>query len=136
MEPPLVLIIEDNPELQSLYKLKFDELAVDCHQIADGQEGLDYLKSGGRYDIVILDLMLPHVSGYDLLNFIRTTPGHAPVLVISAITDSSEPLSDLQPGKIIHIPKGDIALSEVIDKIKSYLDSRHQGQTEASGSAE
>ena len=80
-----VLVIEDEPELLTALSqaLREDGYAVD--EAADGAEGL-FKATSWEYDAVVLDLMLPHVSGWEVLDATRSEAdlGTIPVIVISA----------------------------------------------------
>ena len=78
--PMRILVVEDEPDLLRTIAqvLREDGYAVD--EAADGEEGL-YKASSWTYDAVVLDLMLPKVSGWELLQQLRRT--HAvPVLIL------------------------------------------------------
>jgi DNA-binding response OmpR family regulator len=80
-----VLLIEDEPDLAKLIKdwLKRDEHEVDV--VSHGDEALNTLKiNRSRYEIIILDLMLPGKNGLEICREYRASSGSAPVLVLTA----------------------------------------------------
>jgi two-component system OmpR family response regulator len=82
-EPPMrLLVIEDEPDLlfALVQSLREEGYAVD--EASDGKNGL-YKAQGTDYDAVVLDLMLPGMSGWDLLKELRKTR-NTPVLILSA----------------------------------------------------
>jgi DNA-binding response OmpR family regulator len=78
-----VLVIEDERRIaDSLAKgLRADGLVVDI--ASDGTQGLGYANQG-PYDAIVLDIMLPDLSGYDVLRRLRASQVHTPVLVLTA----------------------------------------------------
>jgi len=78
-----VLVVEDEPRLASALQrgLAAEGLAVDV--ATDGQSGLNAARYGA-YDAVILDIMLPRLSGYDVVRTLRSEDNWVPVLMLSA----------------------------------------------------
>jgi twitching motility two-component system response regulator PilH len=80
-----VLVIEDDPALRDLYAEAIRDLGQDVDVASDGVDALRQLKRD-RPDAIVLDLMLPQVSGYEVLQFVRSSAElrSTPVIVISA----------------------------------------------------
>ena len=78
-----ILLIEDEPKVSALVKrgLTAERYAVDVS--ADGREGLEYSEAY-PYDLILLDLMLPRLSGVEVLQRIRRTNQFVPILVLTA----------------------------------------------------
>jgi DNA-binding response OmpR family regulator len=79
-----ILIIEDDPLISKVYSSKYESAGFDTATAADGQEGLDKLKSF-KPDLVHLDLTIPKVNGVDIIRHIRSQPETVslPVVVLS-----------------------------------------------------
>ena len=79
-----ILIIEDDPIISRVYSSKYQSAGFDTATAADGQEGLDKLKSF-RPDLGHLDLTIPKVNGADIIKYIRSQPETVslPVVVLS-----------------------------------------------------
>ena len=75
-----ILIVEDDAAISNLIRSTLQGEGYQCTCALDGKTGADLLDSG-RWDLVLLDLMLPEISGYDLLEYIQ--PMEIPVIVIS-----------------------------------------------------
>ena len=80
-----VLVVDDNPQDRELITAMLASAGYDTRTCAGGQEALDWLRLQ-RASLVILDLLMPDVSGFDVLAAIRDDPGlkNLPVLVVSA----------------------------------------------------
>jgi DNA-binding response OmpR family regulator len=78
-----ILLIEDEPKVSALVKrgLIAERYAVDI--TADGREGLEFTEAY-PYDLILLDLMLPSLSGVEVLQRIRRTNQYVPILVLTA----------------------------------------------------
>ena len=70
MKKPLALIVDDDEMLATFFATAFEDAQYDVHAVHDGQQALAYLDSHVP-NVIVLDLMLPHVSGEELLTFVR-----------------------------------------------------------------
>jgi two-component system chemotaxis response regulator CheY len=82
--PKSVLLVEDDPALRKLVQGYLKVLGFAVFEVADGKKAMSALAEQ-KFDLLVLDLMLPESSGYDVLEFMRAN-GHAktPVLMMSA----------------------------------------------------
>ena len=84
MTMPLVLVVEDEPDLRLLYA---EALRDAGHEVVEAQDGLDGLKQmAADPALVVLDLLMPRANGYEFLRCLRSSRRHrsVPVLVVSA----------------------------------------------------
>ncbi len=88
MERKKVVYIEDEPELFDLLRLILREDKVELHQAVKGQEGLELIRHL-KPDLVLLDLMLPDIGGWDVFYALQADPElrHIPVIVITVRTE-------------------------------------------------
>jgi two-component system, OmpR family, alkaline phosphatase synthesis response regulator PhoP len=86
MSPPRVLIVEDDPLTVSLLKVLCQRHQLDAIVHTDGKSALDYIEHAPATDIVLLDLLLPLVSGYTILERIREKKNwtNCSVVILSA----------------------------------------------------
>ena len=77
-----VLVIEDDPQISRLIESTLTAEGYHCECALDGQIGADCIEEK-VYDLILLDLMLPQISGYELLEYIVTVG--TPVIIISAM---------------------------------------------------
>lgn len=97
MSEPFLLIVEDNPDDEALVlrALRKNHLEVRVHVASDGVEALDFLfgpgtEPGALPDLVLLDLMMPRVDGFQVLERIRADPRTRTVPVV-IFSSSNEP---------------------------------------------
>ena len=90
-----VLIIEDDADIAKLIGKTLSSQGYNCECAYDGEEGATLFDKHG-WDIVLLDLMLPKVSGYELLEYIR--PTKTPVIIMSAMNQVSDRIRGLNMG--------------------------------------
>jgi len=121
-----VLIIEDEPRLAENIARSLRESAGYAVDIAnDGQEGL-FLAESNEYDAILLDLMLPHMDGLELLRRIRKTGQHTPVLVVTAREEKESVVALLNAGADDYVTKP-FDLGELLARTKALI-RRGKGQ--------
>lgn len=92
MLPPTtsILVIDDDPDLLLLLSKMLARIGAQARAVETGQAGLDLLKSE-PFDLLVLDLMLPDMDGFQVLKQVRETAGYdaMPVLILSARDDTN-----------------------------------------------
>jgi DNA-binding response OmpR family regulator len=125
MEPTeaTILLVEDDPILQELYLDRFSAAGFRVLQATDGMQALELLTSNPEIALVLLDIMLPKLSGYDVLMQIRHNAQTAsiPVIIVSALADVDDQARGMQLGATDYITKGEMLPGAVIEKIKEYV---------------
>ena len=117
-----VLMIEDDPVLQRMYIGKLTESGYEVDLAIDGSEGM-YKALNTNPDLVLLDLMLPKVSGLQILAEIRKKPKtqKTPVIIMSNLGQAEDATKALQLGADDYIVKLNNPPSTVIKKIQALL---------------
>ena len=98
------LIVEDNREIAALVKLHLRDVQCEADIAHDGKRGLE-LAAGGRYDLVVLDLMLPEMDGLAVCREIRTLPGYVPILMLTAKSTELDRVLGLEMGADDYLAK-------------------------------
>src|SRR5882672_1429977 len=91
IKKPRLLLIEDNPDTRQIYKDVFEREGFQVLLAEDGEKGLSYARAT-LPDVILLDLMLPKISGFELLGRLRadTETHDLPVVIFSALADSAD----------------------------------------------
>ena len=119
-----MFIVEDDIFLIKAYQIKFSNEGFNVTIAADGEEALPYLDKDPA-DIVLLDLMLPGMSGFDVLQAIRKSPkwSKVPVIILSNLGQQQ----DIDKGRALgandYIIKTNIKISDIVGKVREYLKS-------------
>lgn len=92
-----ILIIEDDPVVARALVRGFTEAGHQCEWVQDGKKGVE-LALTQQADAIILDLMLPQRSGRDVLRDLRTRGVLTPVIVLSALGETHDRVSELEAG--------------------------------------
>jgi DNA-binding response OmpR family regulator len=87
---PHVLVVEDDPSIQTLYRAALRLYGVDCSIATDGERALAAMRRT-RFDAVILDLLLPKVNGFEVLRELKCTQREtlSTVIVCSAVPEAT-----------------------------------------------
>src|ERR1700687_596856 len=85
-----VLLVEDDPVTATIVQALLRETGFTCDVADLGEIGLTLAESYCDYDVIVLDLVLPDVMGYDLIRSLRATGADTPILIVSSLRDGSE----------------------------------------------
>ena len=117
-----ILIIEDEPMLSDLlYEVLVDEGFI-VERTMSGEEGIKKIEDFNP-DLILLDILLPFISGYDVLSWLKKQKKFSsiPVLVISNLGQEEEIKKSLSLGAKEHIIKSNFTLEEIVKKVKEFL---------------
>lgn len=112
-----ILIIEDDRTISGLMGRTLTGAGYECGFAYDGQEAEELFDSH-PWDLVLLDLMLPKVSGYDLLEYI--TPSKTPVIIVSAMGQVNDRIRGLKMGADDYICKP-FQVAELLARIEAVI---------------
>ena len=114
-----ILLIEDDLKIQAFVKesLEAEMFAVDA--VSEGESG-SYLARTNEYDVIILDLMLPDKDGHEVCEEIRNEGKTTPIIILSAITDSTQKTNLLNSGADDYLSKP-FAINELMARIRAVL---------------
>ena len=82
-----ILIVEDEEAISDLIKMSLTKAGYHCEQAMDGLEAADCIEKN-NYDLILLDIMLPEINGYELLEYIKTK--ETPVIFITAMGELND----------------------------------------------
>ncbi len=101
-----ILIVEDDAALREALGQVLADEGYGLASARDGLEAVNYLKKGNRPDVILLDLSMPVVNGWEFRMFQKRDPELAriPVVIITAGDDSREEVAWLEPSDLIHKP--------------------------------
>lgn len=117
-----ILIAEDERAINDLIKLNLSLVGHKCEQVFDGAAALERALSG-EHDLVILDVMLPELSGFEIIGQIKT-----PVIFVTARVSVEDRLRGLKLGADDYIVKP-FEILELVERVKAVL-RRTKGESE------
>lgn len=111
-----ILVVEDEPKLNELIvkRLRMEHYSVDA--CLDGREAMDYLACA-EYDAVVLDIMLPGASGFEVLKSIRERKDRTPVLFLTALDTIDDRVAGLDAGADDYLVKP-FAFDELLARLR------------------
>lgn len=118
--PVKILIVEDDPVINSFLTRGLKESGYLTESVHDGQLALDFLETSPAVDLIILDIMLPKISGLDVLKTIREKRILTPVLILSAKRSVQEKVQGLQGGADDYMEKP-FSFSELLARVQVLL---------------
>ncbi len=131
-----VLIVEDEASIANLIYINLSDEGYHCTCASDGKQGADLLEKN-HYDLVLLDIMLPEINGYELLEYIRhiegtpeaegSTPLDVPVIFITAKGRVEDRIKGLKLGADDYIVKP-FQVGELLARVEAVL--RRYGRNE------
>jgi DNA-binding response OmpR family regulator len=117
-----ILIVEDNENISELLYFILIREGYEVSQANTGQEAKDFIEEATPHDLILLDIMLPFIDGFQLLNIIRNTPDwkSVPIIMLSAKTQENDVVKALNNGANDYMYKP-FQPGELIARVKRYL---------------
>ena len=124
---PRILIVEDEPSMRLGLKDNLEFESYEVEVAIDGEEGLKKA-TDGQFDLIILDVMMPKMSGFDVCKAMRKNGDMTPVIFLTAKSEEIDKVLGLELGADDYMTKP-FSLRELIARVKAIL--RRQGANEA-----
>lgn len=119
-QPKKILIVEDEKPLARALELKLLNSGFRPRIAVDGQEALDYLKEE-KFDLMLLDLVMPSISGFDVLEKMSAGKNKTPVIVTSNLGQEEDLKKVEKFGIKKYFIKSDVSIVDIINYIKDIL---------------
>lgn len=123
-----VLLIEDEPQMANLIELTLASEGIVCDIVSVGADGLKIGKLY-KYDLIILDVMLPDISGFEVLLRLRAVKVKTPILILSSLTNTDQKITGFSSGADDYLTKPFVR-EELIARIKAIV-RRSKGHSES-----
>jgi DNA-binding response OmpR family regulator len=117
-----ILIVEDDDNLANVYITRLQAEGFSAKRVPNGEEALSAALAS-KPDLILLDVMMPKVSGFDVLDILRNTPETADVKIIMLTALSQEADKDRAKslGVDDYLIKSQVVIADVVDRIKELL---------------
>jgi len=117
-----ILLVEDDEALAAVYRSRLELEGFEIHEVHNGEEALQAAKDV-QPDLILLDAMMPKISGFDVLDILRHTPETANVRVVM-LTALSQP-KDKEKAESLgvddYLVKSQVVIGDVVDRVKHHL---------------
>jgi DNA-binding response OmpR family regulator len=122
MEVPMkeILIIEDDKKISRIIELQLNHAGFNTAKAFSGREGIEAFTNNPGFALVLLDIMLPEVSGYDVLRYIKSQNPQTPVIFLTAKDDTSDVVAGFDLGADDYVTKP-FNFDELLARIKSHI---------------
>ena len=115
-----ILLIEDDPFLIDIYTTKLKEAGFGVEVASDGESAVRKTKEK-KPDLVILDIVLPNVDGWEVLKQIKTEFKNLKVIILSNLGQKEEVEKGMKLGATKYLIKAHYTPSQVVEEIKKVL---------------
>ncbi len=117
-----VLVVEDYEPVRSAVVQALIEEGYAVDSADNGRDGLWYAKSG-EHDAIVLDILLPHVNGIQILQRLRSSNNHVPVLLLTALDEVDQRIKGLDEGADDYLVKP-FAIAELMARVRALVRRR------------
>ncbi|HVV66598.1 MAG TPA: response regulator [Candidatus Saccharimonadales bacterium] len=130
--PKRILLVEDDNALASVYMTRLQAEGFDVRRVNNGEDALATALSY-KPDLVLLDVMMPKVSGFDVLDILRNTPETAnlKIVMLTALSQDAEKQRAESLGVDDYLVKSQVVIADVIDRIRHHLGMEEGGAAAA-----
>ncbi len=124
--PKRILVIEDDPALLRMFESMLEEASFEVETARNGKLGLEKIKEY-RPDLILLDVLMPVMDGYEVLKNLKTWEdgGKIPVIVLTSLGQEKDEKTARALGASDFLNKDDIHLAGILDKINKLLDKNN-----------
>lgn len=119
-----ILLAEDDLTLGEMYSERLHQEGFSVVHAKDGREALDLIETT-RPSAIILDIMMPKMNGLDVLKTFKENAEYKdiPVIIVTALVQEIERVKELLGPKDMYLIKSEIMPGDIIEKIKSIVES-------------
>ncbi len=120
---PKILLVEDDVALAAVYRSRLELEGFELYEVNDGEQALQAAKEF-KPDLILLDAMMPKISGFDVLDILRNTPETTDIKVImlTALSQSKDKERAESLGVNDYLVKSQVVIGDVVDRVKHHLE--------------
>lgn len=117
-----VLLVEDDEGLAQVYIARLEAEGFEVRRVPNGEDALA-AATEFRPDVILLDIMMPKVSGFDVLDIIRNTPElvNSKIVMLTALSQESDRKKAEEMGADDFLVKSQVVIADVVERVKMQL---------------
>lgn len=121
-KPKKILLVEDDDALANVYETRLRAENFDTRRVPNGEEALSAALEY-KPDLIILDVMMPKVSGFDVLDILRNTPDttNVKIIMLTALSQEADRQRAESLGVDEYLVKSQVVIADVVARIKAHL---------------
>lgn len=114
-----ILVVEDTAAIAKAVVFALKEAGFEVELCLNGIEGLKKIKEGG-HSLVLLDLIMPGKTGFEIMNELRMLGKSLPIIVYSSMPEAFTKTEALQLGAVDYFEKSQTSIMDLVEKVKKY----------------
>jgi CheY-like chemotaxis protein len=117
-----ILLVEDDVALAAVYRSRLELEGFELYEVNDGEQALQAAKEF-QPDLILLDAMMPKISGFDVLDILRNTPEttNIKVVMLTALSQPKDKERAESLGVDDYLVKSQVVIGDVVDRVKHHL---------------
>lgn len=117
-----ILLVEDDDGLANVYQMRLEAEGFTVKRVPNGEDALAAAVEL-KPDLIVLDVMMPKVSGFDVLDILRNTPetANVKVVMLTALSQETDKEKAEKLGADDYLVKSQVVIADVVDRIKHHL---------------
>lgn len=115
-----ILLVEDEPAVAKILRIKLEEAGFRVTVAVNGKEGLDRLMQGG-VDLILLDLLMPVMNGFQVLEVLQKKQNSTPVIILTNLGQKDDIEQIQKFGPIDYLIKSDTPLTKILEQVHNKL---------------
>ena len=117
-----ILLVEDDTALASVYRSRLELEGFDVCEANNGEDALS-LAVSEHPDLILLDVMMPKISGFDVLDILRNTPEttNIRVIMLTALSQPKDKERAEQLGVDDYLVKSQVVIGDVVERVRDHL---------------
>jgi DNA-binding response OmpR family regulator len=119
-----ILLVEDDRALAGVYRSRLELEGFEIREVNNGEEALSAALDF-KPDLIVLDAMMPKISGFDVLDILRNTPetGSIRVIMLTALSQPKDKKRAEDLGVDEYLVKSQVVIGDVVERIRHHLES-------------
>lgn len=120
-----ILLVEDDTTLAKVYSSRLELEGFDVRHVANGEDALSTAIEFTP-DLILLDVMMPKINGFDVLDILRNTPEttNMRVIMLTALSQAKDKERAEALGADDYLVKSQVVISDVVERIKHHLEMK------------
>ena len=117
-----ILLVEDDDNLANVYETRLQAEGFRTVRVNNGEDALQTALQA-KPDLILLDVMMPKVSGFDVLDILRNTPetANTKIIMLTALSQEADQERARSLGVNDYLVKSQVVIADVVDRIKQHL---------------
>ncbi len=117
-----ILLVEDDDGLANVYRTRLETEGFKVNRVPNGEDALASAIEF-RPDLILLDVMMPKVSGFDVLDILRNTPetANVKVVMLTALSQDTDKQKAEKLGADDYMVKSQVVIADVVERVKHHL---------------